>query len=212
MRKDGVSVKEVLLLVFAVVPFVAMMYSHHALQENCIVWVGVAGDCHYGARYMLWLLSLMPVMFAGGVTAYLNTGKRNERQNDEVKGIALAVIIFMLGYMAALLVRNFNVEIIDIYNLVCFSVSILFATLGNSLLRKDSLLKMKNLWIVSNERVAKTVNKLAGYMCIIGGFIQASSSVVFKRLHLFYVMISVFVACLMVPNIMSYIWNKKNIK
>lgn len=209
MSKNRVSIREVLLWIFAVIPVVVMMYSSRTLPARCVIFIDVANVCHYGTKAVLWLLSIVPMLFAACITVYACSDKKEERQNANIQRIALAVIIFMLGYMAALLFRSFNVDIIDIYNLICFSVSILFATLGSALLRKDNSLDVKNAWTVSDIRVLEKTNTLAGNMCVIGGLIQALGSVILGRKHLFYVMILVFMVCLIIPNVMSYVWYKK---
>lgn len=205
------NIKEVLLWLFAIGPIIAMMYSYHKLPERCIVCINVAGVCRYGAKGILWGLSLVPIAFVVCITLYLHSDRRKYRSNVEIQRIALSVVLFMLGYMVALLFRSFDVDAIEIYNLVCFSLSILFATVGSALLkdRKDNPLEIKNTWTVKDIRVSDKSNILAGNMCIMGGLIQALGSIFLGRKQLFYVMILVFMVCLIVPNVMSCVWYKR---
>lgn len=215
LSKNKVSIQEVLLWLFAIAPVIVVACNYHSLPLCCIVRIDGGGGCHYGARSILCILSLLPTIFVSCITMYIHSGKRKGRPNVEVQRIAMSIIVFILGYVVALILRNFNVDIIEIYNLACFSISILFATIGGALLkdRKDNPLEIKNAWTMADISVMDKTNTLAGNMCVVGGFIQALCSIFLRRKQLlFYVMILVFMACLVVPSVMSYVWFKKNNK
>lgn len=211
MDENKLSVQELLLWIFAVIPLIVFMCIYRILPDRCIIGIWVVEVCYYGARNILWLFSIVPVVFATGITVYLGTGERKNKSCVYTKRIALAVIVFMLGYMIAVFLRNFDVEIIEVYNLVCFSMSILFATVGSALIKDKTgtVLDIKNKWTTEDVRVLDKTNKLAGNMCIIGGFIQALSAILLGRQRLVVLMLIVFLACIIVPNVMSFVWYKK---
>lgn len=189
--------------VFALIPIIVVASVYRMIPNRCIVGINMAKSLFYGAKKMLWILCVVPVVIAIATTIF---SRYTKNSNSNMQKVAVSISIFVIGYVSAIILENFDLNIIDVYNVACFSIAILFATLGSS-----TIIEIKNPWTMQDLNVRDKTQELACNLCIIGGLIQALSSIFLKQQKLFYVMMLTFVICLIMPNVISYVWySKKN--
>lgn len=208
-----ISKMQIFAWVLAVVPVVLVAVFYSRLPDQVPTHWEIDGGVTYGSKTSLWMIALLPVVFAVlfPVLPRIDPRRRNyDKFSGSYDLFQVLMMLFLIGMTGIILVETFHPGTVDVGTVVIALCSLLFVALGNMMpkFRHNYFIGMRNPWTLASETVWVKTHRLSGKALFIAGILGLFAAFLPNDYrHL--VFVALIIAAVAIPSVMSYLWYRK---
>lgn len=202
-----------LVYVLGILPLVVLAFVYNRLPQEVPIHWGFNGEVEYGAKYNMWMLFGMGLIFAimFDVLPKIDPKKDNYARFGKYYDIFCVTMNGFLVLVSGMtLVECFWPNTVPVSKVIIVLVSALLAVIGNMMpkIKTNYYMGIKTPWTLSNSDVWNKTHRLGGRLMFIGGVLGVIAGLFTSEMIAFVVLMVGVVCMTVIPLVMSYIWYK----
>lgn len=199
--------------ILSILPLVVLGCLYTYLPQQVPMHWDLKGVVTYENKVQLWLVFslgiIMTVLF--NVLPKIDPKKANYKKFGKYYDLfALTMIVFINIVEGIILIESFKPHTIQVGQVMCILVGILFVILGNLMpkIKTNFYMGIKTPWTLSDSDVWNKTHRLGGRMMFLLGILNIICGM-FCDLWIAFSVIMIGALCVtIIPLVMSYIWYK----
>lgn len=211
-----VTYLDVAIWVLAVAPILLVTVLYARLPERVPMHWDLNGTVDYQSKVQLWMIAgLSPVLaILFRVLPFLDPKKRNYEKFWKSYCVFQFILMLFLFFMVGMvLMESLHPGTVDVGVGVTLLLAVLFIVLGNMMpkFRRNFYCGLKNPWTLSSDTVWTRTHRLGGRLLFTAGVLSVPTIFLTGSMR-FPLLMALIFAAIIIPNVMSYIWFKREEK
>lgn len=198
----------------SLLPVLLAAVFYNQLPDQIPTNWGFDGNVTYGPKSTIWMLSGMAPLFGIVLPLLQRIDPRKDNYRKFLGNFYMFLIVLML-FMTLMVGVTISESIypgrITVYKVITVAMGALFLLIGNMMpkFKSNFFVGIKNPWTLSNTEVWNRTHRIAGYCWVVGGLLIILLALVLSEKVLFAAFMTVIVAMVGVPTVLSYLWYRR---
>lgn len=169
------------------------------------------GSVGYGAKYQIFLMSGMGLLFAVlfDILPKIDPRRKNyQKFSSYYDGFCVFMELFLMIMTDVVLLEAFRPGTVSVPMITMLCVGVLFLFIGNMLpkVKSNFYMGIKTPWSLSSEEVWRKTHRLGGRCFFLAGLVMLLTAFLpWQKAAFWCTFACIAIACL-IPTLMSYIW------